>query len=176
MKKITACVLMICLLGLGTLAYAETPSEGASTDTKKPLALLQQKVQTAKELYSQLQPQIAEIRDNRTEILGLRAEARKAYDAAAEHVKELKENRDNLTDEQVGELKQAIKTLRQYRLELSGTIGNIHTEVLEIRAARREQNIEQIKESLAEIIAIQEERIELLKSSIEVMNRVLEID
>jgi|GEM_PF-3679854 len=170
-KKIITGILLVCLMGLGSQVYAAT----AEITAPAAKGALQERIQNIRDIRSEIQPQLATIRDNRTEILELRAEARRAHSAAVAHIKELRQDVDNLTDEQIDALKDAVDILRQHRIDFSATLGDIWTETLVIRSARRDQDVEQIKDALDRIIAVQAERIELLETSIADMNSILDI-
>jgi len=175
MKKIaTSILLVLFLFGLGTVAYAETTVNTANTSGEKRAAV-QAKLQNMADSKAQLQPQIAEIRQNRTETLQLRAEARKAHQAAVQHIKALKSNPDQLTEAQIAELKQARETLKQIKLDLAETKGDVRTEVQALKAARQQKDIDTIKASLDKIIAIQHNRMELIQKSIDEMIKIQEI-
>ena len=170
MKKImTGLLIMVFVLGMGTFAYAGTNAGNTTTDRK---ALL---VQNMKALKEQIQPQIAQIKANRTEIQKLRIEAREAYNAAMQHIKDLKGKSDQLTEAQIAELKTTKESLKTTKLALSNTKGDVRTEMLAIRNARKDQNIDQAKAALDKIIAIQQNRIVLIQKGIGEMNHILEI-
>lgn len=180
MKKLmTSVLIMVFLLGMGTFAYAGTNTDNTATDKKALIVqkreAVQQKVQNVKALKTQFQPQIDEIKANRAEIQQLRAQAREARTAAMQHIKDLKVNPDQLTDTQIAELKQAKDAFKQIKLDLADTKGDIHTEMLAMKAARKDQNVEQVQASLDQIIAIQQNRMELIQNAIDEMNQILEI-
>lgn len=170
MKKImTGLLIMVFVLGMGTFAYAGTNAGNTTTDRK---ALL---VQNMKALKEQIQPQIAQIKANRTEIQKLRIEAREAYKVAMQNIKDLKGKSDQLTEAQIAALKTTKESLKTTKLALSNTKGDVRTEMLAIRDARKDQNIGQAKAALENIITIQQNRIALIKTGIDEMNRILEI-
>jgi len=180
MKKImTGLLIMVFVLGMGTFAYAGTNAGNTTTDRKALLVqkkeAVQQKVQNMKALKEQIQPQIAQIKANRTEIQKLRIEAREAYNAAMQNIKDLKGKSDQLTEAQIAELKTTKESLKTTKLALSNTKGDVRTEMLAIRDARKDQNIGQAKAALEKIIAIQQNRIALIQTGIDEMNHILEI-
>lgn len=175
MKKITTgFLLIIFLFGMATFAYAETSSSSVN-DTGQRRAVLQAKMQNMSDLKAQLKPQIEEIRQNRTETLQLRADARLSHKAAFQHIKELKKNPDQLTEAQITALKQARETLKQIKLALAETKGDVRTEVQALKKARQQKDTEAIKASLDNIITVQHERMELIQNSINEMNKIQEI-
>lgn len=185
MKKITALLLMILFLlgttGLATAASASgSGAEGTGgSDNQSSYSQnqgeVQHKPQTAKDLHDKFQPQTARIRNNRTETLALRLEARETYTAALQHIKTLKEDPDNLSDQQLNTLRQALRELKQNRLELCDTLGDVDNETLKLRTAYREQNMEQMQACLDNVTSIQEARMELLRKCIKNMESILEI-
>ena len=173
-KVATSLLIMIFLLGMGTLAYAGTDT--GNTATNKAAALeqkkeaLQQKIQNRQTLKADIQPLLDQIKANRAKILQLRAEAAEARTAATQHIKDLKA--DNLTDAQIAALKQAKESLKQARTDLSDTKGEIKNEMVTMKAARKEQNEDQVKTSLNKIIAIQQNRMELIQNCIDDMKQI----
>lgn len=180
MKKIiTSLLIMIFLLGMATIAYAGTTAGNTITDKKalleQKIAARQQRVADRQAFKDEIQPMITEIKANRTKIQQLRSEARDAHTNAMQHMKDLKAKSDQLSDAQIAELKQVKDALKQTKLDLADTKGDIQTEIQTIKEARQEQNADQAKESLNKIIAIQQNRMELIQNSIDEMNQILEI-
>jgi chromosome segregation ATPase len=176
-KKITTSLLiMIFLLGMGTLAYAGTGTGNSATNKATALEqkkeALQQKIQNRQILKEDIQPLLDQIKANRVKTLQLQAEAAQARAAATQHIKDLKANPDNLTDAQIAALNQAKESLKQSRTDLSDTKGEIKNEMATMKTARKAQNEEQVKTSLNNIIAVQEKRMELIQNCITEMKQI----
>lgn len=175
MKKITASILMLLFLfGLGTVAYGETTGNNADNVGQRRAAI-QAKMQNMADLKAEVQPQITEIRQNRTETLQLRAELRETYKAAVQHIKALKSNPDQLTEAQIAQLKQSKETLKQIKLDLAASKGDVRTEVQALKAARQQKDIDKIKAGLDNIITIQHDRITLIENAVAELKKILEI-
>lgn len=142
-KAATSILLVLFLFGLGTFAYGET-TDTAVNNAGTRRAAGQAKTQSMSALKTQSQLQIAEIRQNRTEMLQLRAEARKAYSKAGQHIKELRNNPDQLTEAQIAQLQQAKASLQQVKLDLAASNGDVRIELQALKNARQQQNVDQI--------------------------------
>ncbi len=180
MKKTIALILITAfILSFGTLAYAQSGStdngSGGNASVEQQVGDVQQKIQAGKDLKDQMEPQTNRIRNNRTEILGLRNEVQAAHQEAVMHIQQLRQNQDCLTDEQVEALRLCLQTLQQNRLQICETVGDIQSEGLKLRQARREQNTEQMQACLENMAAVQEARIKLLEASLEDINDILDI-
>lgn len=179
MKKImTSVLILVFLLGMGSLAYAGQNTDNAAkknTVFAQKQEAVKQKIQGMGAFKAEYQEQIAEIRQNRTETMQLRAEAREAYKAAVQHIKDLKADPDQLTEEQIAALKEAKESLQQLKKQFANSKGGVAAEVKAMKAARKEKNPEEIKASLDKIIEIQHERMEIIQQGIDEMKGILEI-
>ncbi|ATW26603.1 hypothetical protein [Candidatus Formimonas warabiya] len=166
-KKITGILLIMGVLLTGTMVFAAETTTGETTKGK-----ISAKLQDLKEKRAEVQPLIKEIRTNRTRLLQLRADARAAYQAAKDKVKELLKNKDDLTPDQTEALKEAIATLKEDKSEMESTLGDIHKEALNLRAARRDRDMAAYEEALHNIIAVQNTRMDHLERAISDMNMI----
>lgn len=178
MKKIITCLLMVCLLSIGNLAYATTPegnSQANRAAQRQQKEALKQKRLAAKELKAQLQPLLTEIKENRIQILRLKADVLEARIKAVAHIKELKKNKDQLTAAQIDELKNALETLKQSKIGFGDTKGDVRAKSQEYKAARPSKDTAKMEEALKGIITVQKQRIELLQKSLDNLKGILEI-
>ena len=166
MKKIVSIILVSAVLITGNVAFAQaaTPSPANSNIT--------QRASDYKARLSEVAPMLQTIRNNRTEILRLRADARVAYNKAKTHIKELLKNKDNLTPDQIQSIKDALNDIKQDRQALGGTQGDIAQILPDLRAAKKDKNIEEAKNDFKSIIDVQNVRIADLKKLIDDLNRV----
>lgn len=165
MKKIVSIILLSTVLLTGNIAFAQ----GSTLSNVK--SKITQPVADNKAKLAEIAPLQDKIRTNRTKILSQKAEARDAYNKAKRHIKELIKNKDNLTPEQIELLKETLKVIQQDKQSLSGTIGEIQKETLDLRVAKREKNFEEVINSLSSIIAVQNTRIENLQGIIADLNK-----
>ncbi len=179
MKKITALILItVFIMSFGTFAHAQSGTSngsGGNTSVEQRVGDVQQKIQAGQDVNSQFGPQVNCIRNNRNEISEMRGEAQEAYQIAVRHINQLRQNQDCLTEQQVEALRLCLQNLQQNRLQISETVGDIQTEGVKLRQARRQQNTQQMQECLENIAAVQQARIKILNDSIDEMNAILEI-
>lgn len=153
MKKFVSIILLTTVLLSGNIAFAQ-----ASTLSNVQSKVMQT-VADNKAKLAEIAPLQAKIRTNRTQILGLKSNARQAYNQAKSHIKELIKNKDNLTPAQIEALKEELKVIQQDKQSLAGSIGHIQKETLDLRVAKREKNFDEVINSLNSIISVQNTRI-----------------
>ncbi len=166
MKKIVSIILVSAVLLTGNVAFAQAATSSPANTN------ITQRASDYKARLAEVTPMLQTIRNKRTEILRLRAEARVAYDQAKRHIKELLKNKDSLTPDQIQAIKDAIKDVRQDKQALGGIRGDIAQVLPDLRAARRDRNLDQAKQDLQSIIDVQNVRITELKKAIDDLNRV----
>lgn len=166
MKKMISVILLSALLLTGNVAFAQA----ATLSTARPS--ITQSVSDYKAKLAELTPLLQTIRSNRTQTLSLRANARDAYTTAKNHIKELIKNKDSLTSEQIQAIKDSLNVLKQDKQALGDTVGDIANELPDLRAARKDRNIEQVKNSLNKIISVQNTRITELQKVINDLNKI----
>lgn len=161
MKRIISVIMISAVLITGNVAFAQaaTPSTARTNIT--------QTVNDYKARLAEIAPLLQQVRANRTEILRLKADARDAYTKAKTHIKELIKNKDNLTDDQIQSIKNSLNLIKQDKQALGDTLGDIAQELPSLRNARKDRNIDEAKNSLNSIIAVQNTRITELKKIIE---------
>ena len=120
---------------------------------------------------AEIAPLQEKIRTNRAKIHSQKLEAKDAYNKAKSHIKELIKNKDNLTLEEIGLYKENLTVIQQDKQSLAGTIGEIQKETLDLKAAKREKNFEEVINSLNSIIIVQNTRIENLQRIIADLNQ-----
>lgn len=158
MKKILSIILLSAILLTGNIAFVQ-----GSTLTTAAVNYRAKLVE--------LVPLQAKIRADRTEILTLKASATKAYNKAKVHIKSLSKNKDNLTPAQLEAIKESLNSIRQDKLSLSGTIGKIEKGTLALKTGKSEKNFAEVTNSLNDIIAVQNTRIENLQRIITDLNK-----
>lgn len=164
MKKLVSVILLSTVLITGNIAFAQ----GATLSDAK--SKITQSVADNKGKLAEIAPLQETIRTNRTKILSQKAEARDAYNKAKSHIKELIKTKDNLTPSQIESIKEALDVIKQDRQSLAGTIGEIQKETLDLRVAKRAKNFEEVINSLNNIIAVQNTRIDDLQGIIAHLN------
>lgn len=166
MKKVFTMMMITTVLLTSNVALAQA----ATTTT--PRTQLTQAASDYKAKLAEITPLLEKIRANRTEILKLRADARVAYNNAKSNVKKLIQNKDNLTSDQIEALKASLNVLKQDKQALGDTIGDISSELPDLRAARQNRDTNEVKNSLNGIIAVQNTRITELNQIITDLNKV----
>lgn len=166
MKKFVSIIVLSAVLITGNIAFAQaaTPSSAKYNIT--------QSVSDYRARLSEIAPVLQTLRNNRAEVLRLRADAREAYNKAKSHIKELLANKDNLTPEQIQSIKEALNDIKQDRQALEGTQGDITQVLPDLRAARKDRNLEEAKKDLNSIIDVQNTRIADLKKLIDDLNKI----
>lgn len=175
MKKILSLILILGLLLTGSVVFANgTATALADTTTSKAAvrSKLSVKLKDFKSLVAELKPQTEEIRSNRAKFAKLKAEAKTAYNAAKSQVKEMLKNKDSMTPSQIDAIKQAVSTLANDKRQLGSTEGNINSENLSLKTAKKDKNLEAYKQALNNIITIQTTRISNLTTIIEDINKI----
>ena len=166
MKKIISVMLLSALLLTGNVTYAQAATLSSAKTN------ITQSVSDYKAKLAELTPLLQTIRSNRTQIIELRANARNAYNKAKSHIKDLKQNKENLTSEQIQAIKDSLNVLKQDKQVLGDTMGDIAHELPDLRTARRDKNIEKVKSSLNTFIGVQNTRITELQKIIDDLNKI----
>ena len=157
MKKTIAVIVVLCMALSGTAAFA------AGNAQSGPAEGIPVKTQEAKMLAQRLGPQLDKIRENRAEIQRLREEIRVAYEDGKAAIREMIQNRDKLSLEQVEALKGSLECIRESRKVLEGTLGEASGEMLKFRAQARNMNQDGASESLENCAEVQRLRIQEMK-------------
>lgn len=171
MKKYIVMLVAASLMLTGSIAYADETASNPNRDGIK--TRIESKAGSLKERFEEIRPLTQEIRSNRTEILRLRVEAREIHEEIKKVLKAVREQKDTLTGEQIEMLKEAVEVMKDSAQEIEWNMGKVHDEVLKLRVARKDQNIDGVKENLQNIIDIQESRIENINKIIRDMNDLL---
>jgi len=166
LKKLIISLLTVSMLFTGTVVFA---SGTTATDAKTKVAT---QIQDLRQNAAELKPLMETIRTNRTQLIKLRADGETAYKKAKAKLKEMIKNKDNLTPEQIEIIKQDVKTITEDRKLIANTIGSVEKESAALRVARSDKNLEVYKQSLNDIIAIQNSRITNLKKTIDDLNKI----
>lgn len=177
-RKMSTLVLILFLLAIGNMvAEAAGITEGRKDRPRieERREAAQDRVENAKEMFSELQPKIAQAKANRDEIARLKSEAAAVETAAGNRVKELKASSASLTEEQLALLQSALNSMRQNRSALNGSIGEIEAEAQSLRSAYQARNLGQAHNALDNILSIQQKRINLVRQSIADMNVIINI-
>jgi chromosome segregation ATPase len=174
-RKLLSILIIACFLSGGTIVYAGESASVVPAVAKTTLAAgsrnvgarLAQKVKNAKEWAAETKPGLEEIKDNREQILQLKEKSNTVYKKAKAKIKQLLQNKDSLTNEQIKELKQAAAKLSADKKLLENSIGDIEAENIKLKEARTGRDLTAYKQAQQNIIKIQESRIGLLKTVIE---------
>lgn len=153
MKRKIATILVVVftlILFTGTVAYAE----GENKEDK-----VHDKAQERLEALQEVEPLLTEISANRTEIRALADELKTQNQACKAYISSLRENSEDVTVEQIEELKDILAEIKEYREELKATNPQMVSERQNYRTARRNRDYDSMETALQNIIGLQEERI-----------------
>lgn len=169
-KTIFVMLTGICLVLNSAFVFAEGDGLQSSPANQNITGVraqnIQQKVQAAKGWSQELKPLFDQVRTNRLEILKVKNELLSLQGEARAKVRELREQKDSLTDEQLQQLKEVLKVFKADKGELKAMIGKIHVQTLELRIEKREKDVDQGKDCLNAIIALQKQKIDALIKSV----------
>jgi len=136
----------------------------------------QEKAQMKRNWNQELKESFQQVNKNNVEIIRLRNQLAQTRRQVDQTIKALREQEEPLTEEQLQELRQQLQIIKQDKVEIKEEIGNIHKEVVRLRVAKKGEQIDSAREILQEIMNRQQERIELLKKTIEDLNGMNEIE
>lgn len=173
MNKRIAVVLAIVLtlsLLMATVAYAGS-GDSQPTNNGQPSDRAAQRNQ----FLEQVKPLVQEIKANREQIKTMRTEFKALRQQVKEHLGNLKQNSEALTDEQIQLLKNLKTQLRDRKDALIGTNINMSQERLTLRQMRRARNYEAVLTAYGNIITIQKERMEQLSNMKTICQQILAI-
>lgn len=158
MKKLVAILAVSTLLITGNISYAlgtqaadkpvkNVQSAQAGNDNKAKQAAV-------KEILKQ------KIFPKRQEIIEKKAELRQTFLTVKNHIKELRENKDNLDTEQLESLKDALQTIKDDRLLLNNAIADCAKEIHALRMAKKNGDIDKIEDIFENNISTLQDEIE----------------
>ncbi len=167
-RKIAVIISVVLVLSLitGTVAYAGNGNGSGDTADKG---------QERQKFLEQLSPLIQQIKANREQIQALHTELIEVHQQARAHVAELRENTDEVTDEQLDELKGLVKQLRDCRNDLVDTNPDMVRERLRLRNMKRSRNYEEILAAYGSVIRLQEQRMEQMQKMIQINEQIIEV-
>lgn len=179
MKKKIAIVLTIVLtlsLLMATVAYAE-PGDSQPTDNGQPSAPAQPSNKAAERLQflEQVKPLLQEIKANHEQIKTMRAEFKALRQQVKELLRNLKQNPEALTDEQIQQLKSLKTQLHDHREVLRGTNANMVQQRQTLRQMRRARNYEGVLAAYGNVVTLQNERMQQLSKMKEICQQILAI-
>lgn len=182
MKKskivLTACLGILMMFNSAMVFAADSSTSESASNTRvlgQRSEQLQEKVQDQKSLAEQLKPYYDQVRANRTQILELRSQLISTRSQLTTKIAELKKEKDTLTEEQMIQLQDSIKALESDKTEMKSLVNGIHAQVLNLRVAKQEQDIEKAQTCLQSIIDIEKQRIDCLNKTISDMQKILTI-
>jgi septal ring factor EnvC (AmiA/AmiB activator) len=165
-KVVVLAVMSVCLILNSTLVFAKTDKITDGTSSKQNF-----ESKTVQQWQKELKPLFDEIRINKTETIQLRNQLIQLRNNAVAKINDLRQQNGNLTDEQMkallAPLKGFLQTLKEDKAEIDGQLGDVQQQVVDLRKAKKEQDITQAKITLHNIIIVQEQRITALKATIE---------
>lgn len=167
MKRKIAIILVVVfavILFTGTVAYAEEKTKADK---------VHEKVQEKLEALKEMEPILAEISANRTEVRALSQELRAQHKACKAYISGLRENPDEITEEQIQEFKDILAEIRGHREELKSTNPQMVSERQNFRTARKNRDYDSMKTALQNIVGLQEERIVKLNGLIDLYKQII---
>ncbi|NLI91183.1 MAG: hypothetical protein GX434_02950 [Peptococcaceae bacterium] len=181
MKKTTivmAAVMTICLLVNSAVVFAADNASGNALKGNNPeqrLEKIQEKVQNIKNWNQEIKPLLEQARSGRVEIIRLRSQLLNMRGQLESKIQQLRQQKDNLTDDQIAQLKACLEAIKADKTGIKDTLGGIHSQLPGLRGAKKDQDLEKAKAALQEIIKVQQERINLLNKGIADLQKVLAI-
>ncbi|AHF10950.1 MULTISPECIES: hypothetical protein [Dehalobacter] len=175
-KVLVLAVMSVCLILNSALVLAKTDKTTDGTSSKQSSqsnkqANTEAKGVTVQQWQKELKPLFDEIRANKTETIHLRNQLTQLRDNAVAKIDDLRQQNENLTDEQMdallAPLKDFLQTLKEDKAEIGGQLGDVQQQVVDLRKTKKELDIAQAKITLHNIIMAQEQRITTLKATIE---------
>lgn len=173
MKKLVAIAAISALLITGNISFASgtqladkpvknVQSEQAGNDNKAKQAAVKD---ILKEIFK-----------DRQEIIDKKADVHQALIEAKKHIKELLQNKDDLTPEQILSLKNKLQTIKEKRLSINNIVGEVAKEIHTLRLAKKNGNIDEINDTLKNINDLQVARMADLDDIITVLNEIAEFE
>lgn len=169
MKKILSVIIISLVLIAGNTAFVQA---AGSINTRYEHAQSDGNYQAR---WAEVAPLLQAVRNNRTEFLRLRAEARAAYNKAKVHIRELLKNKDNLTPEQLQALKDMLGNINQDKKTLESNQGDFVRNIPGLKAARKNKNIEEAKSNLTDMNNALNTRINSLQKVVDDFNKLASI-
>lgn len=169
MKKIISAILITGVLLTGTPVFA------ARTAVNSIKTRVVNKLQDWRAKVSEAKPLIDRVRINTGKINSLNADVNKGYKAAKKRVEALLKKKEDLTQEQIEKLKEALIILKNDQKPLADSADEFKNANSRLDDAKRNKDINLYKQSLRNVIAIQNIRIEKLKKVIGDMKQITEI-
>lgn len=157
MKRILAIVLTMGLLLSGGTALAANNSvaQGVKTQVMGSTAW--------KEHKAELQALTGTVKQNRQEIVRLRDDAREKLKQVKAVLQELKKDSNSLNEDKIARIKETLTLIRDDRVNITGTVGKIFEQKLDLRVSKRNRDWQGVLDSIKGIIDVQQERIDTLK-------------
>jgi uncharacterized phage infection (PIP) family protein YhgE len=176
-KKLFAVITISCLLFSSNVVFAETTSGGPETKERAvQREQVQEKAQAVRTWMKELQPMFQEVRKNNKEIIQLRNTLGQTKKEALQVINKFREQKDTLTEDQIAELKEYLQLMKGDKTEIKEELGTVQKEVLKLRTAKKDGQIDQAKEILQNILEIQQDRIDLLTKAIEDLKTIDDIN
>lgn len=165
-KKLAVIMVMLAVIALSaTAVLAQGPSQpgGRQQDAQQQETQQQSGERlTRREMIRQVGPQCAQLKAMRGEILQLRAEIAQLTQQIRERIKaEIREGQPS--DLPKEEIRQCLQKMRQHRVRLRETLGQVAAERHQIRAGLRSGNFNEVPGCLEDIGEVQRERIAQLQ-------------
>jgi plasmid maintenance system antidote protein VapI len=173
MKKLVAIIAVSALLITGNISFAL-----GTQPTNKPVknAQSEQASNDNKAKQAAVKDILKEIFKDRQEIIDKKADIHQALIKAKKHVKELLQNKDDLTPEQILSLKNKLQIIKEKRLSINNIVGDVAKEIHTLRLAKKNGNIDEINDTLKDINDLQIARMADLDDIITVINEIAEFE
>lgn len=152
-KKLTLMIAVVLAVTLftGTVALAGNGNNAPG--------MTQDRVQ----YMDQIRDQIEEVLANRSQLAALRGQLVELREQTRDHLQELKNNSDGVTDAQLEAAQSIANQIKTAREALNATNDNMRQYRQELRTARRSRNFEGMIAAYNGVISVQEQRIQLLQ-------------
>lgn len=163
MKKKFALIITVILaitLFSGTIAFA---SGGSET----------QGAQDRSQYMDQIREQAKVCLENRAQIATLKSQLVDLRAQSKAHLKEMKNNTDSVTDEQLEAAKSITAQIKDVRAQLRATNASMREYKQSLKTARRSRDYEGIIAAYGDVIRVQEQRITLLQQLTELHEQII---
>ena len=121
----------------------------------------------------QIRDQIEEVLANRSQIAALRGQLVELREQTRDHLQELKNNPDGVTDTQLEAAQSIADQIKAAREAMNATNGDMRQTRQELRTARRNRDYEGMITAYNAVIKVQEQRIQQLQKLVELHKQAI---
>jgi len=161
-KKIVFMIAVVLALTVftGTIAYAGNGNGSGGSET-------QGTAQDRSQYMEQIREQVEEVYANRAQIAALNAQLVQLRDQTREHLQEMCDNPDAVTDGQIAAAQSITAEIKAVREQLVATNTEMRQHRQTLRSMRQSRNYEGIIEAYGDVLRIQEQRITMLQQLVQ---------